>query len=62
MPFKSKAQEGYMHVHHPEIAERWDKETPSPKELPEHVEERKSEHEINKENRAKDKHTRKYSK
>jgi hypothetical protein len=27
MPYRSKRQRGYMHVHHPEIAKRWDKET-----------------------------------
>lgn len=27
MPFESKAQQGYMFVHHPEIAKRWAKET-----------------------------------
>jgi hypothetical protein len=27
MPYKSTKQRGYMHVHHPEIAKRWDKET-----------------------------------
>lgn len=37
MPFKSKAQEGYMHIHHPDIAKRWDKITNNPKALPEHV-------------------------
>ena len=26
MPYRSAAQRGYMHVHHPEIAKRWDKE------------------------------------
>jgi hypothetical protein len=24
MPYKSAKQRGYMHVHHPEIAARWD--------------------------------------
>ena len=37
MPWKSKAQRGYMHVHHPEIARRWDKHTPEGKKLPQHV-------------------------
>jgi hypothetical protein len=27
MPYKSAKQRGYMHVHHPKIAARWDKET-----------------------------------
>lgn len=26
MPYKSKKQAAYMHIHHPEIAKRWDKE------------------------------------
>jgi hypothetical protein len=25
MPYKSKAQRGYMHVHHPKVAAKWDK-------------------------------------
>ena len=35
MPFKSEKQRAYMHIHHPEIAKRWDKETK--KELPEYA-------------------------
>lgn len=27
MPYKSKKQRAFMHIHHPEIAKRWDKET-----------------------------------
>jgi hypothetical protein len=27
MPYRSAKQRGYMHVHHPGIAARWDKET-----------------------------------
>lgn len=26
MPYASKAQAAYMHIHHPEIAKKWDKE------------------------------------
>lgn len=26
MPYASDAQRAYMHIHHPEIAERWDEE------------------------------------
>lgn len=26
MPYRSKAQRAYMHIHHPEIAKRWDAE------------------------------------
>jgi hypothetical protein len=36
MPFKSQAQRGFMYAKHPEIAKRWEKETPEGK-LPEHV-------------------------
>jgi hypothetical protein len=25
MPYRSEAQRGYMHVHHPAIAARWDR-------------------------------------
>ena len=27
MPYASKAQQAYMHIHHPEIAKKWDTET-----------------------------------
>lgn len=37
MPFLSKAQRRYMYANHPEIAEKWEKETPKRKKLPEHV-------------------------
>ena len=37
MPFKSKAQRGFMHAKHPEIADKWDKEGGTPKDIPEHV-------------------------
>jgi hypothetical protein len=26
MPYRSKAQAAYLHIHHPEIAKRWDSE------------------------------------
>lgn len=26
MPYKSQAQAAFMHIHHPEIAKRWDSE------------------------------------
>lgn len=26
MPYRSAKQRAYMHIHHPEIAHRWDKE------------------------------------
>lgn len=39
MPFKSKAQQGYLFIHHPEIAEEFAEHTPKSayKKLPEHV-------------------------
>lgn len=37
MPFESQAQRGYMYVHHPEIAKRFEAETPKGAKLPEHV-------------------------
>jgi hypothetical protein len=43
MPWKSKAQAAFMHIHHPEIAKRWDEHTPKGTKLPEHV--KKLEHE-----------------
>ena len=37
MPFKSKAQQGFMYAKHPAIAKRWAKETPNFKVLPQHL-------------------------
>jgi len=37
MPFKSKAQEGWMFANHPEMARHWAHETPDIKSLPERV-------------------------
>ena len=37
MPYASKAQVGFMHANHPQIAARWDKQYGVPKVLPEHV-------------------------
>lgn len=37
MPFKSEKQRRWMHANEPEMAERWEKETPNRK-LPEKVE------------------------
>lgn len=34
MPFKSEAQRGYMYANHPEIAKRFQRETPKGKKLP----------------------------
>lgn len=41
MPYKSKAQRAYLHIHEPEIAKRWDKEYPNQKNLPKHVKPKK---------------------
>jgi hypothetical protein len=34
VPYKSKAQQAWMHIHHPGIAKRWDRETKDFKSLP----------------------------
>ena len=34
MPFKSKAQQGFMFAKHPKIAKRWAKKTSNMKSLP----------------------------
>jgi hypothetical protein len=34
VPYKSKAQQAWMHIHHPGIARRWDRETKNFKSLP----------------------------
>lgn len=41
MPFVSKAQRGYMWVHHPEIAKEFEAKTASMANLPEHVSKKK---------------------
>lgn len=38
MPFKSQSQRARMYATHPEMAKRWEKETPKGK-LPKHVDE-----------------------
>lgn len=38
MPFLSQAQRRYMYLKHPEIAKRWEKETPVQSTLPQRVE------------------------
>jgi len=37
MPFKSKAQQGFMFAKHPEMAKEWAEKTPNISKLPEHV-------------------------
>lgn len=39
MPFRSQAQRKWMYVNHPEMAKRWEKETPEGK-LPERIKKR----------------------
>lgn len=34
MPFRSKAQKGFLYANHPEIAKRFQTETPKGKKLP----------------------------
>ena len=45
MSFKSKAQMGYMFVHHPELAKEFAEKTVNMKKLPEHVEKKKKKEE-----------------
>jgi hypothetical protein len=42
MPFKSKAQRGFMYANHPKLAKKFEKETPKGKNLPYHVKKSKS--------------------
>ncbi len=37
MPVRSEQQRKWMYVNKPEMAERWEKETPKGKKLPKHV-------------------------
>ena len=37
MPYKSRAQAAFMHIHHPEVAKRWDKKYGNAGKLPKHV-------------------------
>lgn len=37
MPFRSEAQRRWMWANHPEMAKRWQKETPKGKKLPMYV-------------------------
>ena len=41
MPFKSQAQRRLLFATHPDLAMRWQKETPKNKKLPEHVQRKK---------------------
>lgn len=36
-PFKSEAQKKFLYDNHPDIAKRWEAETPKGKKLPKHV-------------------------
>jgi hypothetical protein len=36
-PFRSKAQRAYLHAHRPDIAARWEGETPKGAKLPAHA-------------------------
>lgn len=42
MPFKSKAQQGYMFASMPKTAKRWAKKTPNIKSLPKRVAKKRS--------------------
>lgn len=37
MPFQSEKQRAYLYAKHPQIAARWEKETPKGKKLPKKV-------------------------
>lgn len=37
MPFKSKAQRRWMYKTYPEMAKRWERESPRPSRLPDRV-------------------------
>lgn len=45
MPFVSEDQRKYMHSQHPQIAARWEKETPKNKKLPKKVKHENYSHE-----------------
>ena len=36
-PFRSAAQRAWLYQHHPDIAKRWEAETPEGAKLPEHA-------------------------
>jgi len=42
MPFVSKAQRAWLYANRPDIAERWEKDTPKGKKLPNKVKKKKS--------------------
>ena len=42
MPFKSKAQKGWMYANKPEMAKEWQAETPKGKKLPNKVKKKKA--------------------
>jgi hypothetical protein len=41
MPYESEAQRSFMHINHPTIAKRWDKEYPQHHRLPYHKKDKK---------------------
>lgn len=41
MPFKSKKQRAYLYSQKPEIAKKWEKETPKGKKLPKYAKKKK---------------------
>lgn len=41
MPFRSQAQRKWMYANHPEMAKRWEKETPKKKKLPKRARKRR---------------------
>lgn len=37
MPMQSQAQRAYLHIHEPEVAARFERDTPKGKKLPKHA-------------------------
>lgn len=54
MPFVSQAQRAYMHIHHPKIAEEFERATPKGAKLPQHVKKSKKKYKIVVNNKMRD--------
>ena len=54
MPFKSKAQQGFMFANMPKTAKKWAKETPNTKSLPKKVAKKAKKKESKKKKRRRD--------
>lgn len=51
MPFKSEAQRRFMYAKHPDMAARWEEETPTGKRLPRKLSEKSKKRRPNRRNR-----------